>query len=107
MSYAIVDFIYEVTQIPCVNNQLFLCKNTSYFHDFAQLERTTQINIAENRLSKKEIKLLSDFFARNIKNCISCLQGNHEEIRQSLIADDLPSYYVETFGLFINELKEE
>ncbi len=34
---AIVDFIYEVTQIPCVNNQLFLCKNTSYFHDFAQL----------------------------------------------------------------------
>lgn len=74
---AIVDFIYEVTQIPCVNNQLFLCKNTTYFHDFAQLQKNVSELIAEKVFKSKDIKMLNYFFAFNIRNCISCLQGNH------------------------------
>jgi len=35
--FSIINFIIEVTQIPCINNQLFLCES-SYFHDFANLE---------------------------------------------------------------------
>jgi hypothetical protein len=35
---SIIDFIYEVTQIPCLPNQLFICKS-SLFSDFAMLER--------------------------------------------------------------------
>lgn len=37
---SIIDFIYEVTQIPCLDNQLFICKNTSFFSDFATLQTT-------------------------------------------------------------------
>jgi hypothetical protein len=51
--------------------------------------------------------MLNDFFAMNIKNCISCLQGNHEKIRASLITDDLCSYYVDTFALFIQHVSNE
>lgn len=36
--FAIIDFIYEVTQIPCLKNQVYICKST-LFSDFAQLEQ--------------------------------------------------------------------
>ena len=38
VSFSIIDFIYEVTQIPCLENQLFICKS-SWFADFAFLEQ--------------------------------------------------------------------
>jgi len=34
--FSIINFIIEVTQIPCISNQLFLCES-SFFHDFANL----------------------------------------------------------------------
>ncbi len=37
--FSIIDFIYEVTQIPCLDNQIFLCRS-SLFSDFAALEQT-------------------------------------------------------------------
>lgn len=104
---AIVNFINEVTSIPCVNNQLYLCKDTSYFHDFALLERTVNKAILSNAFSKENISQLKEFFACNIRNCISCLQGNHEEIRKSLVVDDLPNYYIHVFTLFVRELPNE
>ena len=51
-----VEFVNEVTQIPCIDNQLFLCRNTSYFHDFATLERKN-INKTEK---------VKEFFILNI-----------------------------------------
>jgi hypothetical protein len=35
--FSIIDFLYEVTQIPCLKNQLFICES-SLFSDFAVLE---------------------------------------------------------------------
>ena len=56
--FAIVDFINEVTSIPCVKNQLFLCKDTSYFHDFAQLKRNISAQINKKTLSQEDVTKL-------------------------------------------------
>lgn len=40
--FAIVDFINEVTRIPCIRNQLYLCEDTTYFEDFANLQKMVQ-----------------------------------------------------------------
>lgn len=42
--FSIIDFIIEVTQIPCIQNQLFLCQS-SFFHDFAALEGEIDIAV--------------------------------------------------------------
>lgn len=47
--FSIIDFIYEVTQIPCLENQIFICRST-LFSDFAGLEQ-----LIDGLIEKKQL----------------------------------------------------
>lgn len=81
MPVSIIDFIYEVTQIPCLDNQLFICRS-SLFSDFAALELTIDGLIEKKELepSPRNILIIFSLYSSNIKNVISCLEGNISDI---------------------------
>ncbi len=105
MPFAIIDFIYEVTQIPCLTNQKFICQST-LFSDFAQLE--PQINEVIKKSSPLTInRILVNIFqlySSNIKTVISCLEGNVPQIYESLSTPNLCLYFVKVVEFFITHL---
>lgn len=72
--FAIIDFIYEVTQIPCLFNQEFICQST-LFQDFADLG--PQINKIVEKSDKytlnKNLVNIFQLYSSNIRTVISCL----------------------------------
>lgn len=90
---SLIDFLNEVTQLPCIQNQITLCKGT-FFEDVCLVQKTK----TTGERSAFESTLLS-IFNKSIDIALSCLEGNEERI-----FDDL-SRKVESF--FLVRLIEE
>lgn len=105
MPFAIVDFIYEVTQIPCIENQIFICQST-LFSDFAQLD--AQVNDIIKKSSpitiSKNLVNIFHLYSSNIKIVISCLEGNVPQIYENLSSPNLCLYYVKLVQFFITHV---
>ncbi len=105
MPFAIIDFIYEVTQIPCLENQKFICQS-SLFSDFAQLDAqvTEIIKKSTGNMLNKNLLNIFHLYSSNIKTVISCLEGNVPEIYENLSTSNLCQYFVKIVEFFITHL---
>jgi|JI6StandDraft_1071083.scaffolds.fasta_scaffold25146_2 inositol 1,4,5-triphosphate receptor type 3 len=67
---SLIDFLNEVTQLPCIENQITLCKGT-FFEDVCLVQKTK----TTGEQSEFEKTLLS-IFNKSIDIALSCLEGN-------------------------------
>ena len=94
-----------MTQIPCIHNQLFLCES-SFFHDFANLETVIDMQLKEKLISDDidNITIINKLYSLCIKNVISCLEGNMEQIYNLLSSEDLCRFFVNCFSFYVRYL---
>ena len=89
---SVLDFINEINQIPCEDNQKTLCK-TTFFEDFCYMASylSDQENLKERRFVKISgmnvqyfVEPLSEIYIKCINIVICVLEGNDESIYREL-----------------------
>ncbi|CAK78094.1 unnamed protein product (macronuclear) [Paramecium tetraurelia] len=94
----ILDFILEVVQVPCLENQITLCK-TTFFEDVCYLVQ--QLSIRQNQeqrglLSKPEgMQALFNIYNKIIIIIMSVLEGNDDRIQEDLQKKIDPKFLIE------------
>lgn len=104
--FSIINFIIEVTQIPCISNQLFLCES-SFFHDFANLEAEIENQLKSEKIDPKirgNIEIINKLYSLCINNVISCLEGNKRKIYNFLSSEDLCKFFVRCLSFYVKYL---
>ncbi len=111
--FSIINFIIEVTQIPCISNQLFLCES-SYFHDFANLEMEIEKQLKSeanpaNRekwiaATRENVGVINKLYSLCVNNVISCLEGNRRKIYNFLSSEDLSRFFVKCLSFYVKYL---
>lgn len=110
---SLIYFLNEVTQLPCIDNQITLCKGT-FFEDVCLVQKTTV------ERSEIEMEKLLEIYNKSIDIALSCLEGNESRIFEdlsnkvdsyffvSLIEENLKGInsYRAGFTTFENELKQ-
>ena len=81
-----LDFLIEVIQLPCLENQLTLCRST-FFEDVCYLSQffASQENL-ESRLfhSSVDIQCLQELYNKILIAVMSVLEGNDDRIYEDL-----------------------
>ncbi|CAD8053653.1 unnamed protein product [Paramecium sonneborni] len=83
---SMLDFVNEVIQLPCIDNQITLC-NTTFFEDASHMaqffnDKSNQINrLFENSEDLQELQELQN---KILQAVLSVLEGNEEKIYKDL-----------------------
>lgn len=99
----LLDFINEVTQLPCVENQMDLCKS-SYFEDVCFMEAFMTEEKRSLRLieDKEDVDKLYEIYNKTVSLALSNMEGNKttifEQIRNKLSLGFLKSLALYNFG---------
>lgn len=81
-----IDFLIEIIQLPCLDNQIMLCK-TTFYEDACYMNRFFQSRA--NQVSRKfekpdELWDLQELYNKIFISVISVLEGNDEKIYDDL-----------------------
>ena len=83
-----LDFLVEVIQLPCLENQIALCKST-FFEDACYLSSFFMIKVNQvNRLfeTADDLNELQELYNKILIAVMSVLEGNDEKIYEDLQA---------------------
>ncbi|CAD8077595.1 unnamed protein product [Paramecium sonneborni] len=98
----ILDFILEVVQVPCLENQITLCK-TTFFEDVCYLVQ--QLSIEKNQeqrgLKDSGMQSLFNIYNKIIIIIMSVLEGNDERIQEDLQKKIDPKFLIEIFKQYL------
>ena len=74
---SLIYFIYEVTQVPCIDNQIALCKGT-FYEDVCRVNRELRDSkvIEAANIGDEEKSILLRTYNKSIEMALSCLEGN-------------------------------
>ena len=104
----LLDFINEVTQLPCVENQITLCKS-SYFEDVCFMETSMTKEKRELRLilENEDRDKLYEIYNKTVGLALSNMEGNKaiifQQIRNKLSLSFLKSLAVYNFEEALKE----
>ncbi|CAD8078308.1 unnamed protein product [Paramecium sonneborni] len=102
----ILDFILEVVQVPCLENQITLCK-TTFFEDVCYLVQ--QLSIRQNQeqrgfledLEGQGMQALFNIYNKIIIIIMSVLEGNDERIQEDLQKKIDPKFLIEIIKQYL------
>ncbi|KAL4465345.1 hypothetical protein ABPG72_016746, partial [Tetrahymena utriculariae] len=88
----ISEFLIEVAQVPCLQNQISLCQ-TSYFEDISLLsqfieqmeEKTSALISFNSKQPEEEINLL-DLYSKAIQTALVVFEGNDPQIYEEVMS---------------------
>ncbi|EAR82683.2 MIR domain protein (macronuclear) [Tetrahymena thermophila SB210] len=88
----ISEFLIEVAQVPCLQNQISLCQ-TSYFEDISllsqfieQVEEKTKTLISFNSQQPEEEINLLDLYSKAIQTALVVFEGNDPQIYEEVMS---------------------